>query len=275
MIRKGVINIREVIVLSDLHGQMLVFPKLAKIWARYPRASVVFLGDYQDSLHHHTGFATAKKIFEMQRAYPTHVFAIQGNHDAAAWESLTGKNEFWLDGTGEDVIAEAALATGETAEDIDDVFQIVKQSYAELIAWMGALPLTLAIGNLLFVHAGLDLTLADPIADTPRHEKYWLREPYWYGPIYPNYAHNPLDYAIISGHTPTSLITGIYDAPKSQATLRNRTVSPSGVLTIQYAGEQPRYFVDGGNHSGPAGKIGNIAVFDADSGRLIEAFEDK
>lgn len=266
---------REVIVLSDIHGQMLVFPKLEEIWARYPQASVVFLGDYQDSFHHRTGFAVAQKIFEMQRADPQHVFAILGNHDADAWESLTGKNTYWLEAGGDDVIAEAVLGATQQPANLSEAIALVKRQYAPLITWMGRLPTTLKIGKLIFVHAGLDLTLADPVKDTPERDKYWLRESYWYSARYPNYAHNPLQQAIVSGHTPTPLITGIYDAPKAKATLRNRTVSPSGILTIQYEGEQPRYFIDGGNHGGPADKIGNIAVLDAGSGRLIEAFEDK
>lgn len=266
---------QPVIALSDIHGQMLVFPALAKIRDKYPEAPVVFLGDYQDSAHHHSGFRVAQTIKDMQEAEPDKIFVIQGNHDASAYESLIGENNYWLEMDGEDVVMEAALAAGKLPVDMNDALAIVKRVDAALINWLGTLPLDLQIGKLIFVHAGLDLTLPDPVADTLPHDKYWLREDYWYEKLYPNYAHNPLASAIVTGHTPTSLITGIYDRPAEVTTLRNRTSSSHGILTVQYAGEYARFFIDGGNHSRPAAAIGNIAVFDADAGTLIDALEDE
>ena len=35
-----------------------------------------------------------------------------------------------------------------------------------------------------------------------------------------------------------------------------------------------RFFIDGGLHGGPAWSLGNIGVVDADTGTLIDAFED-
>jgi len=263
-----------VIALSDMHGQLLVFPALAKLRLKYPGAEIVFLGDYQDSFHHHTGFSVAQKIQAMQVANPVQIFAVKGNHDATAWESLSGQNEYWLKMGGEDVIAETMAIDGRSPSDMTDAVAIFKHDHAGLIDWMGALPLTIQIGKLLFVHASLELSLTNPIQDTMPYNKYWLREDYWYGKNAPNYAHNPLDCAIVTGHTPTGLITGLYDDSAAATTLRNRTVSPRGVLTVQYENEYARFFIDGGNHSGPAARIGNIAVFDADNGTLIEAIED-
>lgn len=267
---------RPVIALSDIHGQMLVFPALAKLREKYPEAPIVFCGDYQDAKHHHSGFRVAQTIKNMQEAEPDKIFVLQGNHDASAYESLTGENDFWLEIDGEDVVMEAALAAGKLPKDIDDALAIVKREDADLIQWLGALPLDLQIGKLVFVHAGFNLSAPHPIADTPPHDKYWLREEYWYGTAYaPNYAHNPLKAAIVSGHTPTSLITGTYDGDVAVATLRNRTATPHGVLIVQYEHEFARFFIDGGNHSGPARMFGNLAVLDADRGTLIEAVEDK
>ncbi|AKP67460.1 metallophosphoesterase [Companilactobacillus ginsenosidimutans] len=265
---------RPVIAVSDIHGQMLVFPELEKIRARYPTAPVVFGGDYQDSMHHHSGFNVAQKIMEMQQAEPDNIFAIKGNHDASAVESLTGENDFWLEADGEDVIAEAALLKGHTLTSMKMATELVKRDYADLIDWMGALPLTVKLNKLLFVHAGLNLSAPNPVEDTSDHDKYWLREEYWFS-VQPYFARNPLSCAVVSGHTPTNSISGLYlGGSAAPATRRNRVNSPAGVLTVQYEGEYARFFIDGGNHGGPSYYIGNIAVFDMDSGELIEAYEN-
>ncbi|WP_338214784.1 metallophosphoesterase [Companilactobacillus muriivasis] len=265
---------KPVIAVSDIHGQMLVFPELEKIRAKYPDAPVVFGGDYQDSMHHHSGFSVAQRIMEMQQAEPDKIFAIKGNHDASAWESLTGENDFWLEADGEDVIAEATLLKGHKLTSMKMATEFVRRDYADLIDWMGRLPLTVKLNKLLFVHAGLNLSLSNPIEDTPDHDKYWLREEYWFS-VQPYFARNSLNCAIVSGHTPTSNITGLYlDGTADSATKRNRVASRIGVFTVQYKGEYARYFIDGGNHGGPSYYIGNIAVFDMDTGRLIEALEN-
>lgn len=263
-----------VIAISDIHGQMLVFPELDKIRAKYPNAPVVFCGDYQDSAHHHSGFSVAEKIMEMQHGEPDKIYAILGNHDASAVESLTGENDFWLEGDGEDVIAEATLLRGHTLTSMKMATEFVRRDYTDLIDWMGNLPLTKKIGKLLFVHAGLNLSAANPIEDTSDQDKYWLREEYWYS-VQPYFARNPLDYAIVSGHTPTTNITGLYlGGNPDSTTKRNRVNGPAGILTVQYEGEYARFFIDGGNHGGPSWYIGNIAIFDSDTGELIEAFEN-
>ncbi|KRL97622.1 metallophosphoesterase [Levilactobacillus hammesii] len=263
-----------VICVSDIHGQLFVFPKIKELRRRYPSAHVVFGGDYQDSIHHHTGLAVADTIRKMKIAEPDKIHVIKGNHDQLLWQSLTGKNTDWFEAGGDDIIEELSLTFTQSPADLWEAIELVKRKYAFLITWIGLLPMSVRIGHLIVVHAGIDLTLADPVKETSEHDKLWMREPYWYSAFYPNYAHNPLDAAIISGHTPTSLITGIYDGQPSQETLRNRTVSPRGILTVQYKNEYARFFIDGGNHSGPVNHIGNIGVFDADTGRLIEAIED-
>lgn len=268
---------RPVIALSDIHGQMLVFPALAKLREKYPDAPVVFGGDYQDSAHHHTGLAVAKHIKAMQAAEPDSIFVLQGNHDAAFVESMTGVNDYWLAAEGDDVIVEDVYADHpqQLPTSMDDVLNSFKQNNAILIGWMAALPLQVKIGKLLFVHAGLDLTLADPVAETSIEDKYWLREEYWYaGQKAPYWSHNPLPYAIVTGHSPTSIITGTYHGFPDRSTLRNRVASPRGILTVQYFSEYARFFIDGGNHGAPSHIFGNIGVFDADTGTLIDAIEN-
>jgi serine/threonine protein phosphatase 1 len=264
-----------VIALSDLHGQTMSFPALAKVRERYKTAPVVFCGDYQDSFHMHTGLKVADTIFKMQQKEPDAIFALQGNHDAALCESLLGRNTYWLDAEGEDTLIEILSGKTQQPSDINMALSMVRQQYMTLFQWLDKLPLHLQIGKLIFVHAGFDLSLSDPVALTPREDQYWLREGYWYGKKAPEWTHNPLNASIISGHTPSSLITGIYaDSPAAPATLRNRVASAHGILTVQYANEFPRFFIDGGLHSAPAHRLPNFAVLDADSGELIDAIED-
>lgn len=265
---------RPVICISDIHGQVFALSKLFSLRNKYPNAEIVFGGDYQDSAHHHTGLAVVEAIRKIKIAEPDKVHVLKGNHDQMLWQSLTGQNTDWFELYGDDTVEELSLNFTQPPSDLWEAIKMVREKYAYLITWIGLLPTTVRIGHLIFVHAGFDLSLPDPVKETSEYNKLWLREPYWFAAVYPNFAHNPLDAAIISGHTPTSLITGIYDGQPSQETLRNRTVNPRGILTVQYEGEYARFFIDGGNHSGPVNHIGNIGVFDADTGRLIEAIED-
>jgi serine/threonine protein phosphatase 1 len=153
---------------------------------------------------------------------------------------------------------------------------VVKQKYQDLFRYIDRLPLHVQIGKLIFVHAGFDLSLRDPINFTTEQDQYWLRESYWYGnngKKRPVWGHNPLPLSIVSGHTPTSLMVGTYEGNAAKSTLRNRVASPHGILTVQYEHEFPRYFIDAGCHSGPASRIPNLGVLDAETGELIEAVE--
>lgn len=94
---------------------------------------------------------------------------------------MTGRNSYWLDGNGEDVIIEAVADANPQPASMVEAIEMFNNQYAELIRWMDNLPLHLQIGRLLFVHAGLNLSLQDPIASTPEQDQYGVRESYWYG----------------------------------------------------------------------------------------------
>lgn len=268
---------KPVIAVSDIHGQILVFPALRKLRKRYPSALVVFCGDYQDSFHMHTGLRIIDTIYRMQQQGPSNIFVLKGNHDAALVESMLGINSYWLDAEGQDTLLEILAEDSLEASDIDTAFEMVKQRYMALFHYIDQLPLHVQLGKLVFVHAGFDLSLPDPINQTSEQDQYWLRESYWYGnngKKRPVWRRNSLPFSIVSGHTPTSLMTGTYsDGIAAESTRRNRVASPHGILTVQYEDEFPRYFIDAGCHSGPASRIPNLGVFDAETGQLIEAVE--
>lgn len=259
---------RPVIALSDIHGQLRVFTRLAAVQKKHPGAKVVFGGDYIDG--HPDGIEVLQRVKQMVDAGDA--VAIMGNHELMMLEYFDSVfNDNWVDNGGlltlEAAVRRLNIATTSDLENR----MVIKSRYANLIEWVSELPLEAKGGKLLFVHAGLDLATADPINDTPDEMKLWAREVYWYGSVPKYFGRNPLPYTLVMGHTPTCFIEGRYE---NNLGAEKRQTVDSPVFKVQYPGEMSRFYIDGGNHGGDEQHTGNIVVLDADTGNLIEKFED-
>lgn len=262
-----------VIALGDLHSQLATIPRLLQVQSLYPEAITVFLGDYIDCYGPNNGLALLAKIQTIQAQDSQHTVVLIGNHEQGLLDYLASPTQSaWLAYGGMETLR---AATDDWTADKGPLFarQLLLDHQLALITWLRQLPLTYTLGKLYFVHAGLDLTLASPLRDTSRHNKLWIDAKYWYAPNqWGTFAHNPLSYSIITGHTPTARITGKYEGnvhPAKQESDLNT------IYAVQYPHEMPRYFIDGGAGSGqPHTEFGNIAVFDSDTGLLIDAYED-
>lgn len=151
--------------------------------------------------------------------------------------------------------------------------ELALKGYGSLIDWMSNLPLIYQPekSKIVFVHAGLDLLLDNPVRDTTDFDRLWMRATYWYDAnFWGTFGKNKLNFSIVSGHTPTSKISGKYfdDQGPIKKESDNNTI-----LTIRYPNEFPRYIIDGGVGEYPQA-FGNIGVFDGGTGRLIDCFED-
>lgn len=262
-----------VIALSDLHSQLATLPQLREVQLVYPEAVTVFLGDYIDCYGPNHGLTLLTQIRAMQAHDPTHTIVLLGNHEQGLLDYLASPTQSaWLDYGGKETLR-AATRDWTTDQGPQFARQLLLNHQPELIAWLRQLPLSYTLGQLSFVHAGLDLTLPHPLQDTSRHDQLWLDAKYWYAPAqWELFAHNPLTFSVVTGHTPTAHITGRYAGDVHPAKTESER---NAIYAVQYPNEMPRYFIDGGAGSGqPNTKLGNIAVFDSETGMLIDAYED-
>ncbi|AKP67465.1 metallophosphoesterase [Companilactobacillus ginsenosidimutans] len=263
------------IALGDLHGQMETLDRLEIVQKQYPTAKTIFIGDYIDCYGTNLGFDLLHEIHDMQMKNPSDVIVLMGNHEQAAIDYFEDpENDSWLRFGGDYTLRAVAKKLG-SKQDFSHDREFVLNHEHGLLDWVKQLPLTYYPGSdnkIVFTHAGLDLLLDDPIRDTSQTDHLWMRATYWYNPnFWGIFGHNKLDMSIVTGHTPTGNIMGEYEddeRPKKQESNRNP------IYAIHYPGEYPRYLIDGGAGDGDSKKLGNIGVFDGETGMLIDAIED-
>ncbi len=264
--------------LGDLHGQVATLDQLRVVQERYPGAITVFIGDYIDTFGENQGFELIEQIRAMQLADSRHVVVLMGNHEQAAADFFDDEcKSAWLRFGGENTLTTAALSLG-GYQDVMQDRRLLLERKRGLIDWMRALPLTYTAGKLFFVHAGLDLTLADSIHETSDDDLLWIRAKYWYnGSLsWGTFGHNPLNFSLITGHTANGMIMGGYDGQSgTERPIDKQESEHSPIYTIQYPGEMPRYLMDGGVGEGDPRILGNIGVFDGETGLLIDKVEDQ
>ncbi|WP_155286492.1 metallophosphoesterase [Lacticaseibacillus zhaodongensis] len=263
-----------VIAVSDIHGSMTVVGNLRRMQARYPDAYTIFCGDYFDG-HEHSAevVGTIMRQVEDKRAV-----AILGNHDLMFSDYMEGgtASDLWYVNNGDQTITSMLKYKGITGIDprSDEARHDMIDSYQAEKDFVRKLPTICVYGKMLFIHAGLDLNSADPLRDTKPSDRIWIREDYIYRADRsdPIFAHNPLDYTLVTGHTPTGLIGGRFDGSDEEI----KTSFPKcPILKIAYPDECARYFIDGGVHSGQPENQGNIAVFDEQTGELIDSLQTR
>lgn len=275
-------NSHIVITVSDIHGNIDTFTELDRLILKYPNAHIVFLGDYVDG--HKYGYQVLNRIYAYQESWHDQVTVLLGNHEQIMFKYLDNPLDFtWFGNGGKITLKEWNREIAGTAWSANKNRKYVKAHDTVLLNWLRHQPLTYTQGNLFFVHAGLDWSKSDPKHQTRRDDMLWLRDEYIFNPdtlnrnSTPTFAHNTLHETIVTGHTPTVLISGQYDSASQNPPLQNHFADrnlPCPIKKIQYENEAPRYFIDGGNHSGDDNKLGNVAVFDDRTGLLIDSYQD-
>lgn len=264
-----------VIAVSDIHGSLHVMQHLSVMQAKYPEATTVFCGDYFDG-HEHSA-AVMRQI--MQQVEAKKAVAILGNHDEMFQQYMnqpeTNQSLWFMNGGDETVTHMVQDATGREVDPHSaKAHHDMMDAYADILAFVTKMPTICVFGRMLFVHAGLDLNKENPLAETRAIDRIWIREDYIYRSDRSEaiFAHNPLDYTLVTGHTPTGLIGGRFD----DSLVAVKTKFPRcPILKIQYEEEQPRYFIDGGAHSGLKENQGNIAVFNEETGEMIDSIQTR
>ncbi|KRM54379.1 metallophosphoesterase [Lacticaseibacillus sharpeae] len=261
-----------VIAVSDIHGSMTVMGHLRRMQAKYPDAVTVFCGDYIDG-HPHSA-EVVRSI--MRQVADGRAYAILGNHDQMLLDYLrddVNRQAWFMNGGDKTVASMVHAATGKDMPPESDASRhAMIDKYTDMGEFIAQLPTMCVYGKIIFIHAGFDLSKADPLRDTSAVDRIWIREDYIYrnDRSEPIFAHNPFDYTLVSGHTPTGLIKGRYDGDETYI----ETKFPKcPILAVHYDGESPRYFIDGGVHSGYKENQGNIAVFDEETGLLLDSLQ--
>lgn len=182
-------------IIGDVHGCFDELQILLQSW-NVSEESLVFLGDLVDR------GPKIKETLEFARQLQIEMDAIilKGNHEAMLEEVLHTPNVYWPRYERNGGLTTLAALSG---RNIDQLALLTYQERTELFIhtcpwlkeWLGGLPLYVEYGDWIFVHAGVDLTLAN-WKDTAVEEFVWIRQAFHEG-------ENTTGKRIVFGHTPT------------------------------------------------------------------------
>lgn len=147
--------------IGDIHGGSQTF--LALIRQINPRHDdcVYLLGDYIDRGPDSKGVLDT--IISMQES-GCDIRPIRGNHEDMLVRTLTGNHDpfswHWMEGWGKKTLFNFGVKKPEE----------LPQRYRKFLA---SLPYFLADDDFIFVHGGIDLGLANPLADTRPEQMVW------------------------------------------------------------------------------------------------------
>lgn len=254
---------KQYIFISDIHGNLETLSLIKKAQQDFPDALLVCGGDYID------GRANIKDVLDfLIQQKERGAIILKGNHEQMMLNYANGKEHqegIWFYNGGRDTLQRLF---GKVAL-LEEIRQSKYYQFLSSLAMMYETP------NFIFVHAGVrpDEKYNDPNSYSANldiyHQEYtydfyriWVREKYWYSdPLKKVFAHNHTTKTIVTGHTPTSHISGEYE---NGARLATSILNP--VRVIQYEGEPARIFTDGGSHSDPIKfphNDGNVVVLSA------------
>jgi serine/threonine protein phosphatase 1 len=171
--------------ISDIHGNYRTFLQALDTIQLSTSDTLYLLGDYVD--RGPSSRRVFQRIFELiDSGYD--VRAIRGNHERYMLQALESDNDLyhlrWLKAGGGPTLDSYRLNEGELYPDFDDHLE-----------WVRKLPYYLDEGGYLFVHAGLDFSLRNPLSDpeSMTQIRRWKEDlnRAWLG-----------DRTVVHGHTP-------------------------------------------------------------------------
>lgn len=285
------------IFISDIHGNKKTIDLIKTARSNYADYTLVGGGDYID------GRKDSKAVLDYLISQDNAII-LRGNHEQMLIDFTEGRDEpinddigymqpLWFANDGKTTLhslfhykfSNSKYKLAQTMLKNSKYYQFLKQ-----MSIMYDTP------YIIFVHAGV-LPRAD--YDNPENYKgianydydmyrLWARREYIYEfekdiPVHqytiddkthkevnlPVFAHNETGKTIVTGHTPTALISGIFD--KTHKQVSKKPFTRCNVLTIQYPNEPARIFTDNGNHSRYPKHDGNVVVID-NKGTVIDIY---
>lgn len=279
------------IFISDIHGTKNTIKLIKQARNDYPNYTLVGGGDYID------GRKDSKTVLDYLM-HTKNAVLLRGNHEQMLLDFAEGRDDY-VTGFSNEIEPLWLFNGGKTT--LYSLFhkRINRRNYGEakklLLAspyykWLKTLPIMYDTPYIIFVHGGVHPTAdyADPSKypgkDDPKDDNYdtyrlWAREEYWGKPglirdrdtgivaKWTNmdmryFRHNLTGKTIVTGHTPTALISGAYDdwSIKNKHCVLKKPFTRCPVLKVQYPGGEPRIFTDGGCHSSYSKHWGNVTV---------------
>ena len=237
---------------TDPHGAGADWiAKVTQACEAYPSAQVVFGGDYIDRGKYSLETLNFVKYMVEEKA----AVALLGNHEQLMLSALDedlGALDLWSLNGGTATIQ--SFLGKHLIEAINgSMVDTILAYQGDLVNFVRSLPTYYTTDHIYFTHAGLDLSLPNP-EDTDDEDKLWIRNSYIYDDNGRDFRHNSLDKVIVTGHTPTSYISGELDGEVISGGSDNE------VLVIGYEGERHRIFADGGAAGGAS--AGHVLVLD-------------
>lgn len=229
--------------IGDVHGHLKLLDALLDVLApeftaareRGLGCELVMIGDYVDRGPASLGVLRRLIGLESQLGFPVHL--LRGNHDHYMIDFLTAEQpdpealEAWCGNGGESTLAELGIHMRELLDHDPRELAARARTAAgpEVLAILDRLQLYRAIGEYVFVHAGVQPGL--PLAAHTLRDLLWLREPFLTGH---DWQH---PFTVVHGHT----IRGPEVFPHRIAI--DSGAYRAGVLTaVQLAGAELRFW---------------------------------
>lgn len=205
----------KLFAVGDIHGELEILQKLLTLW-NPDNEKLIFTGDYCD--RGPDSFGVYKYIFDLKEKYGATL--LLGNHDDWFLSWLKNPEVTWFQRWISD---ESIYNTSEECQGSNTIHyyanggdKTINSFYGENIAYkyspkkvadeilsthedliymIETMPDYIEIGDYVFVHAGVDLYLAD-WKNTSSFDMKWIREPFLHGK-------NATNKTFVFGHTPT------------------------------------------------------------------------
>lgn len=173
---------QRVYALGDIHGRLDLFEKLIEAIEHDDRVAgpaettVILLGDLVDRGPESAGVIERARAWQERR----HVRILAGNHEEMFLESFENEDvlrHFLRHGGRETVLSFGIDAETFRTSSLEQVQAMMAAAVpAETRAFVAGFEDWIAIGDYLFVHAGIDPSL--PLEDQPSETLRWIREPF-------------------------------------------------------------------------------------------------
>ncbi|MFC3927528.1 metallophosphoesterase family protein [Streptococcus caprae] len=183
-------------VVGDVHGKYSLLTDILAKWQPESQ-QLVFVGDLVDRGD------DSKFCLELvcRLVREEGAVCLMGNHEWMFLRYLDDPVEryghYQRNGGNTTINSLLGRALDAPVDPVADAASILEQ-YAELISQIRSFPYLYETEDYFFVHAGLDLSLAD-VRETPDYDKIWLRQPFHQGI-------NKTGKCIVFGHTPTKYL---------------------------------------------------------------------
>ena len=178
----------RILAVSDVHGEHDKFLALLKETEYDPASDLLIVcGDIIDR-----GTQNIETIRTCQKLQQQGAILLKGNHEQFAEECI---KDMILERPSESLQLWVCHNGGSNT--YDELINLSKSELKDLLSFIRRLPLYFAVGDYIFVHAGVDSK--KPIEQNKEDDLVWCEDSFYYCPAYKGKT-------VIFGHTPTFLL---------------------------------------------------------------------